>query len=116
MMDRRGLGGVKATGMMVVHGPAAVGDQVFKAAFRPDVVLGHDIVPHIPPGLPFARKNSDPVDVKIPIAFPIFRVIFQIVPQAVGQPQQLIPQFFGIPDRVLHSAQFQVPKILPIVM
>ncbi len=51
----------EAGGIVIIHGPAAVGDQICKTSARAHIVLRQDVIPHIPPAFPFAGQEAHPV-------------------------------------------------------
>ena len=51
---------VQALGMMVVHAPTAIRDDIVEFAAGGDVILGHNIIAGITAAFTFARQKSHP--------------------------------------------------------
>ena len=103
----------EAAGMVVINGPAAVGDGILKDDTVEDILFVEDVIPHITAGLTFSGEEPHPV--KSPVFKSVIPVIFHVIPETEGDFQKLIPDLFGIPDGVTVAAEFKVPVVLEAV-
>ncbi|OPZ31475.1 MAG: hypothetical protein BWZ02_00215 [Lentisphaerae bacterium ADurb.BinA184] len=94
---------------MVVHGPAAVGDDVGEPASGPHIVLGHDVVADVAAALAFAGQEADPVEG--PVGGAVVGLVLDVVPDAEGDLEQFVAQAFGVVDGVRLAAQLDVPEV-----
>ncbi len=101
----------EAGGMMIVHRPTPVGNFIRKISARANVVLGHGISAHIAAAFALARQDTHPVQTPVFILLRLFRIVFQIIPHAIRQSEQLITDFLGIADGIPHAAQLQIPEV-----
>ena len=75
-------GGMKARRVVIVHRPAAVGDQVVKPAFRLHLALAEHVVAEVPAALPLAGKELQPLQ------RPVIRAVRTAVLDVVPHPQR----------------------------
>ena len=96
---------------VVVHGPAAVGDDVREIpTFRLDVQLGEEVVAHEAAALPFAGKEADPV--QDPVVRAMVAPVLDVVPDAESDLEELVAELLLVVDGVIHAADFEPPEIL----
>ena len=100
----------ESVGMMIVHGPAAVGHDVVERGVIEHVVLGEDAVAHEAAALPFSRKKTDPVQNEVFRA--VVAVVLDMVPHPHGGFQKLVLHLFRVSDGIPVAAQFQIPEVL----
>ena len=105
---------VKAAGVMVVQGPAAEGDLILEHRTVTDFPLGQHMLAHHSPGFPLSGQEAQ--ELQLPIVRIVIAGIFNVVPGAQRQPQQLVPNLFGFADGVPVAAQLQIPEILPVLI
>lgn len=98
-------------GMMIVHAPASVGHDIIETPLCAHIVLGEDVVPKVPSALPLAGQGADPFD------GPVLRLVFlggmvlDIVPDAVSDAHQVIPDSFGVANGVVQSTDLNPPEV-----
>ena len=99
----------KARGMVVIHRPAAIRNQIVKFSFSAHIILIQKIVAHIPAAFALARQETDPFN------FPVCRVtdapVLDEIPDAVNGTDQLVAHGFCVRDRVNQTAQLHPPEI-----
>ena len=95
MEDRRRSGIVERFGMMVVHAPAAVTDDVGEAPFRFNFRLSEDVIAHITDVFALSGKFSDPVE--FPFGGMTVGIVFDVLPAAVGNLEEFVADFVGNP-------------------
>ena len=105
-----GLDRPKARRVVIVHGPAAMSDGVLKgAALSADVVLVEHIVAHIAATLALGRQELHPVQSPVGELIPVLAMVLEMIPDAIGDLEQFIPQLLSIVDTVVIAAQFNPP-------
>ena len=98
--------------MVIVHTPAAVSHFIGKIASGTHIVLGHGVGTHITAAFALAGQHADPVQLPVPMGVPLRGIVFQIIPHAIGQCDQLIAYFLRFTDGITRAAQFQIPEVL----
>ncbi|MPM97282.1 hypothetical protein SDC9_144455 [bioreactor metagenome] len=99
----------EARRVMVVEGPAAIGRDILELPLAAHVILSQQMVAQTAAALPFAGQKTDPV--QRPVARAVIAAIFDVIPQSERHLQQLVPDAFGIPDRIAVAAEFEPPEI-----
>ncbi len=111
MKDGRLTGIENAGRVVVVHGPAAVSDQVGELATGADVVLGQDVVADEAAIFPFAGKRAHPFQCPIFGLGTSVGAVLYVVPDAVADFHQIVADGLSVADRVLEAADLEPPEI-----
>ncbi len=101
---------VDGVGVVVVHRPAAVRDDVVEAAARQDVILRQDVIAHVADVLALAGQAADPL--QLPALAAAIRVILDVGPDAVADLEQLVAVRVGVGDGVARAAHLQPPEVV----
>ena len=113
MKDRRLARIEQSGGMMIVHRPAAVRDDVIEITARAHVVLREDVIADVTTVLALAGQGTDPFQRPIRQAEHAFGcVVFDVIPHAVADLHQFIADALGVADRVLQTADLHPPEIV----
>ena len=100
---------VETLGRMIIHLPAAVGDDVIVMGMHGHFVLGQDVVTDAAHTLPLAGQIARPIQL------PVFTVmafgIFNMIPGTVGESQQFMFNVFAVVQGVAFAAHLQPPEV-----
>ena len=102
--------GINAIRRMQIHGPTAVGENVFEVGLLDKVLLADHVVALEAAALALARNSTDPLEVH---RFSLGELagVLEVVPDSVDDFPQLPLDVFGLVDGVEASAVFEPPKI-----
>ena len=110
MVDRRRSRIVDRFRMVIVHRPAAVADRIGEVAARFHLFLRKNMVTDEPDALALARQRTDPVELPL---FPApVGMIFDILPDTVGDPVEFVADLLGVGDGVAHPAELHPPEVV----
>ena len=94
---------------MIVHRPAAEGDQVLKLTLCLNVMLGQHVVADVAAALTLAGQEADPF--QLPILCVMVAVVLDVIPDAEGDLEQIVADLLGIVDAVAVAAQLDPPEV-----
>ena len=94
-MENRGLFlRIESGRIVVIHGPAAVSNGIFKLSAAADIILIHDVIADISAAFPFSGEESNPVKFPISVFFCFRRIVFDVIPDPEGKFQKVPSDFF----------------------
>jgi len=95
--------------VMIVHGPPAIRDDVRKGPPRLNVALGDDVVSDVAAALALAGQEPDPV--QNPVLRAVVAAVLHMIPYAVDDLEQVVPQHFGVVNGVGLAPEFDPPPV-----
>ena len=94
---------IEAAGQVVVYLPAAVSYGVGELTSCFNVVLRDYVIANVSAAFALSRQETD--EIKLPVVSAVVALVFDVVPNAEGDLEQLVAGFFGVTQGIHHAAE-----------
>jgi hypothetical protein len=99
---------------MVVHRPAAIGNDVLEAAAIANFVLAEHVVAHVAPVLALAGELAYELDAPVLVLVLVGSIVLDVVDDAVGDLVEFAADGLGIANGVGESPYLQPPVVIAL--